>query len=60
MAGGLLDRFPHVIFAVEVEDVCDKVEGILIVLNFGVEAGEVETVCQVFLINLAEILVSAG
>ena len=34
----LLDLFPHVIVAVEVEHVCDEIECILVVLNFGVQA----------------------
>jgi hypothetical protein len=60
MAGRLFDCFAHVIFTVEIEDICDKVEGILIVLNFGVEASEIETVCQVLFINFAEVFVSTG
>jgi hypothetical protein len=60
MAGRLFDGFAHVVFAVEVEDVCDEIKGILIVLNLGVEAGEIEAVCQVLLVDLAEVLVSAG
>lgn len=60
MAGRLFDCFTHVVFAVKVEDVCDEIKSILIVLNLGVEAGEIETVCQVLLVDLAEVLVSAG
>ena len=49
--------FPHIIVAVEVEDVCYEVEGILVVLNLGVQPGEVEAVGQVLLVDLAEVLV---
>jgi hypothetical protein len=45
MTGRLLNRFAHVVFTVEVKDVCDEVESILIILNFGVETGKVKTVC---------------
>jgi hypothetical protein len=58
MAGRLFDRFTHIIFAVEVEDVGDKVESILIILNLGVEASKIETVCQVLLVDFAEVFVS--
>jgi hypothetical protein len=44
VAGRLFDRFTHIIFAVEVEDVGDEVESILIVLNLSIEAGKIETV----------------
>lgn len=39
MSGRLLDLLSHVIVAIKVEDVGDQVQSILIVLNFGVEAG---------------------
>jgi hypothetical protein len=57
---GLLNRLAHVIFAVEIEDVGDEVEGVLVVVDFGVEAGEVEAVGQVLFVDLAEVLVAAG
>ena len=58
MPGGLLDLFSHVIVAVEVEDVCDQVQRILIVLDLRVESGEVETICEIFFVYFAEILIS--
>ena len=60
MPGRLLDGFAHVVFAVEVEDISDEVEGVLVVVDFGVEAGEVEAVCEVFLIDFAEVFVATG
>jgi len=36
MSGGFLDGFAHFILAVEVEDIVDEVEGVLVVVNFGV------------------------
>ncbi|KAI4141541.1 MAG: hypothetical protein LQ341_003499 [Variospora aurantia] len=59
VAGRLLDLLPHVVIAVKVEDIGDKVEGVLVVLDVGVEAGEVEAVGQILLVNLAEVFVAA-
>ena len=44
VAGRFLNRFAHVIFTVKIEDVRDEVESILVVLNFGIEAREIEAV----------------
>lgn len=51
--------FPHVIVAVKVEDVGDEVKRILVVLHFGVEAGKVEAVGEVFFVYFAEVFVSS-
>lgn len=59
MAGRLLDGLAHVIVTVEIEDVGDEVQRILIVLDLGVEACEVEAVRQVVLIDFAKVLVAA-
>ena len=59
MSRGLFYLFPHVIVAVEVEDICDKIEGILVVLDFGVEPGKVETVGEVFLVYFAKVLIAS-
>lgn len=60
MTSGFLNLLAHVVIAIEVEDVGDKVESILIVLDVGVETSEIEAVGQVVFVNLAEILVAAG
>ena len=39
MLSALLYLHSHLIIHLHVEDICDKIERILIVLNFGVEAG---------------------
>jgi hypothetical protein len=59
VAGRFLDLFAHVIFTVEVEDIRHKVERVLIVLDLGVEASQIETVGQVFFVNLAEVFVAS-
>ncbi len=56
---GRFDVLSHVILAVEVEDIGHQVQSILVVLNFSVEPGEVESVRQVLLVNLAKVLVAA-
>ena len=53
----LLDLLAHLIVAVEVEDVGHEVEGILVVLNLGVQPSKIEAVGQVLLVDLAEVLV---
>jgi hypothetical protein len=55
----LLYLLPHVIVAVEVEDVGDEVERVLVVLDFGIEAGKVEAIREIFFVDLAEVLVAA-
>jgi hypothetical protein len=55
----LLNLFPHIVVAVEVEDIRDEVEGILVVLDFGIEARQVEAVGEVFFVDLAEVLVAS-
>lgn len=54
----LLDRLPHLIVAVEVEDIGDEIQSILVILDFGVETRQVEPIRQVILVDLAEILVA--
>jgi hypothetical protein len=49
----------HVVFAVEVEYIGHKVERILIILHFGVEAGQIEPIGQVLFVDLAEVLVAS-
>lgn len=57
MARRLFYLLPHIIVAVEVEDVCDKVEGILVVLHFGVQTCEVETVGKILFVDFTKVFV---
>jgi hypothetical protein len=59
MSRRLFYLFPHVIVAVEVEDIGNEVQRILVVLNFSVQAREVEAIGEVFFVNLAEVLVAS-
>jgi hypothetical protein len=53
----LFNLFSLVVVAVQVEHVCDKVERILVILDLGIQAGQVESVCQVVFVDLAKVLV---
>ena len=59
MSCALLDLLPHVVVDFHVEDIGDKIERILIVLYFRVKASKVEPICQVVLVDLAEVFISA-
>lgn len=54
-----LNLFPHIIVAVEVEDVGYKVQCILVVLDLGIQTREVEAVGKIFFVNFAKVLVSS-
>jgi hypothetical protein len=60
VTGRLLNLFPHVIIAVEVEDVGYEVESVLVVGYFCVEPREVEAVGQILFVDFAEVLISSG
>jgi hypothetical protein len=44
MSGRFFDRLSHLIVTVEIENICDQVQGILIVLYFCIEASEIEAI----------------
>lgn len=60
MPGRFFYRLAHLVVAVEIEDVGHQVQRILVVLDLGVEARQVEAVRQILLVDLAEVLVAAG
>ena len=60
MAGRFLDLLTHLIIAVKIKDIGDEVEGIVVVLDVSVEAGEVEAVGQIVFIDLAEVFIAPG
>jgi hypothetical protein len=37
--------------------VCDELESLIVVVNFGIEICEVETVCNILFINFTEVFV---
>lgn len=55
----LLYCFPHVIVAVKVEDIRDEVEGVLVVLDLGVEPGQVEPIGDVVLVDFAKVFIAS-
>jgi hypothetical protein len=56
----LLNLLAHLVVAVKVEDIGDEVERVLVVLDFGVEACEVEAVGEVLFVDFAEVFVASG
>lgn len=60
MPRALLDLYAHIVVDVHVKDIGDEVEGILIILHLGVEAGQIEAVGEVVLVDFAKVLVAAG
>lgn len=60
MPCGLLDLLPHIVIAVQVEDISDKVKSVLIVLDVRIETSKVEAIREIVLVDLAEVLVSSG
>lgn len=58
MASALLDLLAHIVVDFHVEDIGDEVEGILVILNFGIKPGKVKAIGKVVFINLAEVFVA--
>jgi hypothetical protein len=55
----LLDLLPQVIIRIVIEHICNQIQSILVMLNLSVQTRQVESVRQVFLVDLAEIFVAA-
>lgn len=60
MTSALLDLLSHIVIDLHVEDVCNEVKCILIVLNLGVQTGQVEAIREIVLVNLAKVLIAPG
>ena len=60
MPRALLNLLAHIVVDLQVEDVSHKVQRILVVLDFGIQAGEIEAVCEVVLVDFAEVFVAAA
>ena len=58
MSCRFLDLLSHFLIAVEVENVSHKIQCVLIILDFGVEIGEVKSICKVFFVDVTEILIA--
>ena len=59
MASALLNLFPHIIVDFHIKDICDQIQCVLVVLNFGIETSKVEAVRQIIFIYLAEVLIAS-
>jgi hypothetical protein len=60
MSGALLYLLTHFIVHFHVEDICYKVESVLVVLHFRVESSQIESVRKVVFVDFAEVFVAAG
>ena len=58
MSGALLYLLTHLIVDLHVKDIGNEVERILVVLNFGIETGQVETISEIVLIDFTEVFIS--
>ena len=56
----LLDLLAHIIIDLHVKDIGHEIQRILIVLHFRIEARKIEPICQIILVDLAEVLVAPG
>jgi hypothetical protein len=54
----LLDLLPHVIVDFHVENIGDQVERILVVLDFRVEAGQVEAIGEIVFVDFTEVFIA--
>ena len=60
MPGRLLNLITHIIIAVEVKDVSDKIESVLIILDVSVKSCQVEPVREIVLVDFAIVFVASG
>lgn len=59
VSGTLLNLLTHVVVDLHVKDIGHQIKRVLVVLNFRVEASEVETIGQVVFVDLAIVLIAA-
>lgn len=59
MSCRLLNLFTDLILTVKIEHVGYQFECILVVLDFGVETGQIESIRKVFFVDLAKVLITA-
>jgi hypothetical protein len=59
VASALLDLLPHVVVDFHVEDISHEIEGILVVLHFCVQSSQVEAICEIVLVDFAEVFIAA-
>jgi hypothetical protein len=59
MPSRFLYLLSHVVVTVEIKHIDDQIKRILVILNLGVEASEVESVCKVFFVNLAKVFIAS-
>ena len=60
VAGAAFDLLAHVVVDFHIEDIGDEIEGMLVVVDVRVKAGEVEAVGEIVFVDLAEVFVAFG
>ena len=55
----LLNLLSHIIITIQVKDISDEVESVLVILNICIEPSEVESVCEVVFVDLAEVFIAS-
>lgn len=58
VTGGFLNLLAKVIVGIKVKHVGDQIKRVLIVLDLGVETGQVESIGEIFLVNFAKVLIA--
>lgn len=59
MSCRLLDRLSHLIVAIKIEHIRNKIQGVLIVLHLSLQTRQIESVGKVVFVDLAEIFVAS-
>jgi hypothetical protein len=59
MTGRLLDLLPQIIVGIKIKNVGHQVQSILVVSDLSVQPREVESVCEVILVDFAEVFISS-
>lgn len=59
MSSRLFNLLPHIIIAIEVEDIGHEIQRVLVVLYVGIEPCQVEAVGQIVFIDFAKIFVAS-
>lgn len=54
-----LNLLSHIIVTIQVEDISDEIKSVLVILDICIEPSEVEPVCKVIFVNLAEVFIAS-
>lgn len=60
MPSRLLNLLTHLILTFELKDIRDEVQSVLIVRYFSIKTSKIESIRQVFLVDLAKVFIASG